>query len=149
MEEEQRNYFSTVLSCLCPRCREGKLFRHRTTVNFKRNLEMYEYCPVCGQPTDIEVGFYYGTSYVSYLIAVVLSVAFFILWWLLIGLSFNDNRFFWWLGINSFLLIILQPWLMRFSRSLWISWFVKYDPDWRHTEPQKPERTNREQQNNW
>ena len=147
--EETRGLLNTVLSCRCPRCREGHLFKHRTTFRFTRNLDMYEYCPVCGQPTDIEVGFYYGTSYVSYIIAVLMSVAFFLLWWLLIGFSFRDNRFFWWLGINSVVLAGLQPWLMRLSRSLWIAFFVKYDPDWRHTKPQPLERTNPEQQNNW
>lgn len=110
---------------------------------------MNDYCPVCGQPTDLEVGFYYGTSYVSYTIGVLFSVVFFLLWWLLIGFSYQDNRFFWWLGINSVLLAGMQSWLMRFSRSLWISGFVKYDPNWRHTKPQPLERTNEDQKNNW
>ena len=34
---------------------------------------MNKECPVCGQPTEIEVGFYYGTSYVSYALTVALS----------------------------------------------------------------------------
>ena len=92
---------------------------------------MHERCPVCGQPTEIEVGFYYGTSYVSYVLAVILCVISFVAWWLLIGFSFKDDRFFWWLGVNAALLIGLQPPLMRLSRTLWLSWFVKYDPDWK------------------
>ena len=51
--------------------------------------------------------------------------------------------------INSVFLLALQPWLMRFSRSLWLSFFVPYDPDWEHTAPAEPERTNEEQKNNW
>jgi len=40
--------------------------------------------------------------------------------------------------------------LMRFSRSLWISWFVKYDPNWKQNQPvDVSERTNAEQANNW
>ena len=31
-------------------------------------------CPVCGQMTDIEVGFYYGTGYVSYLVAIAITI---------------------------------------------------------------------------
>lgn len=111
---------------------------------------MYKECPVCGQPTEIEVGFYYGTSYVSYAITIGLSVVTLVLWWFTIGLSVNDNRFFLWLICNSIFLIILQPWLMRFSRSLWISWFVKYDPDWQiHRPIDVSERMNEEQANNW
>jgi hypothetical protein len=107
-------------------------------------------CPVCGQPTEIEVGFYYGTSYVSYALSVALSVASLIAWWLIIGLSTEDNRFFWWIGFNALLLILLQPWLMRISRSFWISWFVKYDPDWKDHQPEDvSERLNADQAANW
>lgn len=93
-------------------------------------MEMHKQCTVCGQPTEIEVGFYYGTGYVSYALTVAISVATLVAWLVLIGMSFNDNRFLWWLISNGILLIALQPWLMRLSRSLWISWFVKYDPEW-------------------
>ena len=149
-EKASRGYLSSVLSCRCPRCREGKLFQHPTTVNFKKNMMMNKTCPVCGQATEIEVGFYYGTSYVSYALTVALSVASLIAWWLTIGLSVNDNRFFYWIGFNAILLLALQPWLMRFSRSLWISWFVKYDPDWKYHQPvDVSERLNTEQANNW
>ena len=91
-------------------------------------------CPVCGQPTEKEPGFYYGTGYVSYALAVAISVATFVAWFVLIGMSVNDNRFFYWLITNAVILVALQPWLMRVSRSIWFSWFVKYDPDWdKHT----------------
>jgi hypothetical protein len=145
-----RGYFATVLTCRCPRCREGKLFKYPTTFRLKRNMEMNKTCPVCGQPTEIEVGFYYGTSYVSYALTVALSVASLMAWWVIIGLSTEDNRFFWWLGFNSVFLILLQPWLMRLSRSIWISWFVKYDPEWHLHDPEDvSERLNADQANNW
>lgn len=151
METEQphRSYISTVLSCRCPRCREGMLFKNSVSIRINRNMEMFERCIICGQPTDIEVGFYYGTSYISYLIAVVISIVTFFLWWLIIGFSFTDNRFFYWIGINALLLIAMQPWLMRFSRSLWISWFVRYDPEWKKKQPENYERINRDQMSNW
>lgn len=145
-----RGYLSSVLGCRCPRCREGKLFQHDTSISFKKNMVMNKTCPVCGQATEIEVGFYYGTSYVSYVLTVALSVASLIAWWVIIGLSTSDNRFFYWMGSNAILLLLLQPWLMRFSRSLWISWFVKHDPDWKHHQPvDVSERMNAEQANNW
>lgn len=94
---------------------------------------MNKTCRVCGQPSEIEPGFYYGTAYVSYALTVALSVASFVAWYVLIGMSVKDNRFFIWLVVNAVLLVFLQPWLMRLSRSIWISWFVKYDPDWDKT----------------
>ena len=145
-----RGYLSSALGCRCPRCREGKLFRNSVSVGFKKNMEMNRECPVCGQPTEIEVGFYYGTSYVSYAISVLLCIISFFVWFLTIGMSLNDNRFFYWIGFNAVLLVILQPWLMRLSRSFWISWFVRYDPDWRLHQPvDVSERLNADQANNW
>jgi hypothetical protein len=113
-------------------------------------MEMYKDCAVCGQPTEIEVGFYYGTGYVSYVLSIVICILSLMLWWLTIGLSVDDNRFFFWLGFNAILLILLQPWLMRLSRSIWISWFVRYDPDWKEHQPDDvTERLNPDQANNW
>ena len=129
-KKPKRGYLTSVLSCRCPRCREGKLFQNPVSIGLKKNMAMNERCPVCGQATDIEVGFYYGTGYVSYLVALVISAICFALWGVIIGFSFTDNRFLYWIISNAVLLILLQPWLMRFSRSLWISWFVRYDVGW-------------------
>ncbi len=114
---------------------------------------MNKNCPVCGQPTEIEVGFYYGTAYVSYAITVAFSITTFILWWLLLGFSLNDGdqRLLAWVITNAILMIVLQPIFMRMSRSLWLSWFVKYDPHWedRPVDKEKLERIVPEQMNNW
>lgn len=110
---------------------------------------MHEQCPACGQPTEIEVGFYYGTSYVSYALSVAYSVAAFIAWWVIIGFSLYDNRIFYYLIFNAITLIILQPLFMRLSRSLWLSWFVKYNPNWRVEKIADYERIVKEHMNNW
>jgi hypothetical protein len=144
-----RGYLSSTLSCCCPRCREGKLFKYPVSVNVKRNMDMNKDCPVCGQPTEIEVGFYYGTAYVSYLLAIFVSALSFVLWYFTIGMSVQDNRFFYWLGANGVLLIVMQPILMRLSRSIWISWFVRYDPEWQKHNLEKYERVVPDQMNNW
>jgi hypothetical protein len=93
----------------------------------KKFMQMNDNCPVCGQPMEIEPAFYYGTGYVSYSLSVAVTVASFIAWWVIIGLSLHDNRFFWWIGFNAVLLIILQPYLMRLSRTSWLAFFVRYD----------------------
>ncbi len=144
-----RGYIATIVQCRCPRCREGKLFRHPLTFRLNRNTDMHDVCPVCGQPTDIEVGFYYGTGYISYLAALLFTIIYFLLWLALIGFSFSDNRFLIWIISNSVFLVGLQPWLMRFSRIFWLSCFVDYDPEWELHQPEMPERINPEQMNNW
>lgn len=150
-KKDRPSYLLSVLRNRCPRCREGHIFQSKNPYALKhhRFMKMYERCPVCGQVTDIEVGFYYGTGFVSYGITILFSVATFVLWWLIFGFSINDNSVFWWLGANAALLILLQPVFMRFSRTLWLSWFVKYDPEWEHHEATDPERIVKEQMGNW
>lgn len=101
-------------------------------------MKMHEYCPACAQRMELETGFYYGTGYVSYALSVAFSGFTFFAWWLLIGFSLEDNRLFGWIAINAVLLLILQPWLMRVSRAMWLSFFVKYNAHWETERPETP-----------
>jgi hypothetical protein len=148
-ENKKPLYLWSVLNNKCPRCREGDIFQSKSAYDLKNITNMHQNCPVCGQPTEIEVGFYYGTSFLSYAITVLISAITFVAWWLLLGFSLNDNSIFYWLAFNAVLLILLQPPLMRISRTLWLSWFVKYDPDWKNKKAQEYERIVKEQMNNW
>jgi hypothetical protein len=112
-------------------------------------MRMFDRCQVCGQPLDMEPGFYYGTNMVSYSLALLISVLSFILWWIIIGFSLHDNRFFWWIGFNAFLLLAMQPPLMRLSRTIWLAFFVPYSPNWNLGDIIESERINKEHMNNW
>jgi len=131
------------------RCRQGDLYVHHNPYDLQHMMEMNEHCPVCGQPFEIEVGFWYGTGFVSYALAVVVCAASFIAWKVLIGMSLHDNRLFWWMGINAVLLVLLQPVLMRMSRTIWLNFFVWYDPLWQQNNARVPERTNLALKNDW
>lgn len=134
------SFLWSLLTMRCPRCRRGDLFIHSNPykkISPKYVLDMPEHCSVCRQQFDMERGFWYGTGYVSYGLTVVVSLATFILWWILVGVGSRDNRILWWLLSNGILLVLLQPWLMRLSRAIYIYIFVKYDADYEHTEPIK------------
>lgn len=122
----------------CPRCRQGNMFRHPNAYSKMRLshiFDMYDNCPECGQKYDLEQGFWYGTGYVSYALAVAISVASFVAWLVLIGVSTEDNRVFYWLALNCVLLVVLQPWLMRLSRVIYLYFFVSYDANYEQTNP--------------
>lgn len=131
------NYLWSILTMKCPRCRRGKLFKDYSAYNFKHTFDMHEKCEACGQPTELEVGFWYGTGYVSYALSVAYFVSYFIAWWVLIGFSADDNRIFWCLGSSIVLVILLQPWLMRLSRTVYLYFFVRYDENYEETEAKK------------
>jgi len=128
----QPNYLFSTLTNKCPRCRQGNIFESKNAYNLKNTMKMPENCPICGQPTELEVGFYYGTGYVSYALSIAFTVAYFIAWKVIIGMTFDieDNRILYWLGSYIGVIVLFQPLIMRLSRSIWLSWFVKYDPDW-------------------
>lgn len=149
VKEAKPNIVLSVLRNRCPRCRRGELFKTGNPYKIRTVLRMNAKCPVCGQPLDMEPGFYYGTNMISYSLAVLFSGLTFVVWLLTIGFSLKDNRFFWWMGINAVLLVLLQPPLMRLSRSVWIYFFIRYSPRWREGDVVEPERINKEQQNNW
>ena len=125
------------------------MFVVKNPYKLKSTMKMYDECPVCGQPLDLEPGFYYGTNMISYSLAVLICVLTFFIWWATIGFSFNDSRFFWWLGINAFLLVALQPPLMRISRTAWLAFFVRYSVKWREGDVVKRYNVNKDQMNNW
>lgn len=139
----------SVLQCKCPRCRTGSMFVEANPYKLKRTMKMHDQCPVCQQPFDLEVGFYYGSSYASYALSVAFSVATLVAWWVLIGFSTQDYRFFYWMAVNGVLLIAIQPYFMRLARAIWIAFFVRYDKHWREHAPEQPERINKDHMNAW
>src|SRR5215212_5550043 len=91
------NFLWSILTMRCPRCRKGPMFKETNPykkLTLKHIFDMPENCPLCDQKYDLEPGFWYGTGYVSYALAVAISVATFVAWIVLIGVSFKDNRIF-------------------------------------------------------
>jgi hypothetical protein len=79
----------------------------------KSTLKMPARCPECSQLFELEVGFWYGTAYLSYAITPFLRLSF-VLWFLTIGFSLSDNRFFWWMALTGSCGRI-AAWFMRLS----------------------------------
>lgn len=127
MPQNKPNALISLLKMKCPQCRIGDMYRSKNPWKLKSTFDMPKSCPVCGQKYELEVGFYYGTGFVSYALTVAFSVFTFILWFLLIGMSTKDSRFFYWLGINVVLLILIQPWIARISRVIYLWFFVRYN----------------------
>lgn len=90
---------------------------------------MEAHCPVCGQETELEIGFWYGTGYISYVLAVLFSALNLLWYWLVFGISWRDDSVIYWLIINGILLILFMPILMRLSRMVYLNFYVYYDPE--------------------
>src|SRR5689334_2287001 len=135
VKTKKPGYVWSVLNFKCSRCRTGDMFQQKSSYKLKSFMKMNEHCSSCSQKMEIEKGFYYGTGYVSYALTVAFSVSTLVAWWIIIGFSLDDNRIFWWMGTNAVLMVLLQPWFMRLSRAVWLSFFVKYDSNWESGKP--------------
>jgi uncharacterized protein (DUF983 family) len=116
----------SMLKGKCPNCRKGNMYTNKSVFPLGKMMDMPERCPVCGQKYELEVGFYYGTGYVSYALSVGLFFFNLVWYWLIFGLSYQDYSIFYYLITSIIIVIVLQPWLMRFSRVLYLYMFVKY-----------------------
>lgn len=128
----KKNKIVAILTGKCPRCREGEMFSQKSIWPLKSMMDMPKECAVCGQPMELETGFYFGTGYVSYALSVAFLIAFFVAYHVLIGLSIYDNSLLICLFSGIGALVLCQPLMMRLSRSLYLSVFVPYDADWKN-----------------
>ena len=123
----------SILTMKCPRCRRGPMFNNGNAfkkLKLSHIFDMPERCPVCDQRYEMETGFWFGTGYVSYALAVAVTVATFVAGVILFNVSFSNNSIFYWLVFDVVFLLLIQPWLMRISRVIYIYIFVRYDEDY-------------------
>ncbi len=121
------NYFVSTFLCRCPKCRQANLFNHSNPYDFsKKILDMKTECNICHQKTELETGFWWGTGYISYFLAVVISLLN-VIWFSPIFGWATIYSVWGFLLANAFVLMLSMPWLVRFSRVFYLSIFVRYD----------------------
>lgn len=126
MVGKQPGIIPSVFRKKCPNCRKGDMFRNKSIFPLKDMMKMPERCVSCGQKMEIEPGFYYGTGYISYALCVAIAIFNFVWYAVLLGFSWQDDSVWYYLGITITMLLLLQPWLMRMARVLYLYMFVKY-----------------------
>jgi hypothetical protein len=85
-------------------------------------LEMPDNCPVCHEDFTVEPGFYTGALWISYPIVLIILIPFSLIQIMLLHISFVSAFI-----VSFIVLMILQPQIMRFSRAIWINFFVTYN----------------------
>lgn len=112
----------SVLFNKCPHCQEGDFFVSKNPFDFKSFEKIHPNCPKCGELFMKEIGFFYGSMYVSYGLTIALGVGMYLTMCLLLGLS--EVSF-----LISFVVAGLLLWttIFRKARLVWINLFVKYD----------------------
>ena len=107
---------AALLRGLCPRCREGRVFKGRIAMNPR--------CAVCGLTFEREPGYFVAAMYISYGMALAPIVA---LFWLARVVAPQVS----YLGSLALALLAFAPFVpavFRYSRLLWIYIDQTIDP---------------------
>jgi uncharacterized protein (DUF983 family) len=94
MNNKKPNRFLSMLGMKCPNCHKGNMYTNKSIFPLGKLLDMPERCPVCGQKYEIELGFWYGTGYVSYALSVATIGILAILYALIVGFSWYHDYFY-------------------------------------------------------
>ena len=117
---------NSILTGSCPKCQNESMYSDKNILNLSNILKMNEHCSHCGLKYQIEPSFFYGAMYVSYGLNVATGIAAFIVSYLI----FNSSLKVAFISIIASL-IILFPFVLRWSRNIYINMFVSYDPNFK------------------
>ncbi|MFH6970613.1 DUF983 domain-containing protein [Flavobacterium petrolei] len=113
----------SILTGTCPKCQNESMYLDKNPLHFNKILKMHENCSHCGLRYQIEPSFFYGAMYVSYGLNVAIGIAAFI-----ISFVFFDSNLKVAFMVIIASLIISFPFVLRWSRNIYINMFVSYDP---------------------
>jgi uncharacterized protein (DUF983 family) len=113
---------NSILTGSCPRCQNESMYLDKNPLHFSKLIKMHEKCSHCGLRYEIEPSFFYGAMYISYGLNVALSIATFVVSYLILDSSIK-NAFIAIVVAN----ILLFPFVLRWSRNIYINMFVSFD----------------------
>jgi len=119
-----------IIKMKCPNCRMGDMFVNKSVFPLKKSLLLNERCEVCGQKMVYETNNGPG---INYAITVVLFLLNILWYWPVFGLSWFDNSVYYYMASSIVIVMLLQPWSMRYSRVLYLYMYVPYQSN-RHLE---------------
>lgn len=117
---------NSILTGSCPRCQNESMYVDRNPLHFSTLLKMNEKCSHCDLKYQIEPSFFYGAMYVSYGLNVGLSIAAFLISYLIF--KTNLKIAFITIVVAN---IVLFPFVLRWARNIYINIFVSYDKKFR------------------
>lgn len=106
--------FQGIVSGKCPKCKKGNIFADKGNVFLVREPKMHSHCTNCGYRFEKEPGYFIGSLYVSYGLAVAELLSLFI-----IANSIFESVY-WILAVMIVTLLLLSFFNFRNARTIWI-----------------------------
>jgi uncharacterized protein (DUF983 family) len=114
----------SILTGTCPKCQNESMYLDKNPLHLNNILKMHENCSHCGLKYQLEPSFFYGAMYVSYGLNVAIGIAAFIIAFVIFGTNLKIA-----FAIIIASLVLLFPFVLRWSRNIYINMFVSYDPE--------------------
>ena len=132
MGKENHNSLLSSLTFKCPHCGKASIFENPSLYTFENIGKIKDRCESCDTNLKPETGFYFGAAYVSWALTVALWVSVLVALktfdaWGLIEFGFLTHPWTF-LGTGFGMTILLFPYMLRLSRSLWAHMFIKKSP---------------------
>jgi len=117
-----KNILYSVFNNKCPKCHHGKVFSKNSSYDLKHLFKMEKKCDHCDEIYEKEPGYFYGAMFVSYTLSAIIFFIFLVL----------DFTIFH-LGLSLLLILIpavliFSPVTFRWSRLIWLNFFIRFDP---------------------
>jgi uncharacterized protein (DUF983 family) len=113
-----------LLSEKCPRCRQGNIFAY-SRWNLARFQVMNKNCPHCGVQFEKEPGTFFAAMFISY----AFNVAIFIFTGISVYYLLHNPDTWVYILVAIGLSIVLLPVNFRFSRTIWLYFTFRYEPE--------------------
>ena len=107
----------------CPSCRKTTVFVNKSIFPLGKCLALKDECEVCGEKMKSESNNGGGINYALSMMLFFLNL----LWyWPIFGLSYKDNSVYYYLVTSTAVVVLLQPYLMRLSRMVYLYLYVGF-----------------------
>jgi len=123
MASSHPSFIKGLLTNKCPNCRKGNVFIHKSIFPLRTLLRLVDYCSVCGQKMKSESNNGAGINYALTVIILFGNLAWY---WPIFGMSYLDDSIYYFLTTSIVVVTLVQPWLMRLSRMLYLYMYVPY-----------------------
>jgi uncharacterized protein (DUF983 family) len=107
----------SLLRARCPQCRKEPVFTQKGIFPLRTCLRMHDNCPRCGYRLKGEANNGPG---INYALTVIILFGNLVWYWPLFGLSYKDNSIYYFLATSIIIVVLMQPWLMRLSRMVYL-----------------------------
>jgi len=124
MAKSNAGVLISILRFKCPKCGEGDIYLNKSAFPLNSTLKTVSSCRVCGQKIKKEgsenaPGINYAVSVIVYVLAIVFYAC---IW----GITSKDDSFIYAFLFSTAVVVILQPWLMRLSKTIYIYILSKF-----------------------